>query len=323
VGRLRRLLVSFVLVSTVSAAAAVAAQADVVTSHDSSGRAITFDVRIAGADVEWYAALLRNAPHGDEISTVTIRIVPRSDIVAYCGSGAAACYGGRVIYVGLGHDMETAHELVHEYGHHLDSAWAVAGVREPNGTPVWWQLRGMAALLAQHSVAFDYSLGWSRSVGEIFAEDYAYMIVGDNYDRIPWIGPPSAELKAALFAELGASSPSTPPSTPTPSRSSTVLSRRGVIRPGGRNTVPFRLLGPGRHVKFTASMSGWNLAGSRAKLEVDCNGAVVDTAPIAQGERGATLELSGLGPASCEAAVVSTTMRSLAYAAQLRLSLDS
>jgi hypothetical protein len=60
----------------------------------------------------------------------------------------------------------------HEYGHHLDFAWPVSGLPEPNGTPVWWAARGMAQFLRDGLVAFDYSLGWSRSVGEIFAEDY-------------------------------------------------------------------------------------------------------------------------------------------------------
>ena len=39
----------------------------------------------------------------------------------------------------------------------------------------------MAALLAEQQVAFDYSLGWSHSVGEVFAEDYAYIHVHSRY----------------------------------------------------------------------------------------------------------------------------------------------
>jgi hypothetical protein len=319
VGLLRRLLVSIVLAAAAASVAAVAAHADIVTSHDGDGRTIAFDVRVAGADVEWYAGLLRNAPHGNEISRVTIRIVPRSDIVGYCGAGAAACYGGAVIYVAFGHDTETAHELVHEYGHHLDSAWPVAGVRELNGTPVWWQQRGIAAMLAQGTVAFDYSKGWSHSIGEIFAEDYAYMIVGDNYDRISWLGPPSAALKEALFAELGGTPTTTAPPTTQPAAPATAVIRRGVVRPGRRSGVPFRLLGPGRRVSFSATVGGWTLRGTRAQLEVVCDGRVVGREIVVQGRRSASLDLGGLGPATCEADVVSTSARPLAYRARLRL----
>jgi hypothetical protein len=322
VGLLRRLLVSLALASAVASFAAVAAQAEIVTSHDAAGRTINFDVRVAGADVEWYAGLLRSAPHGNEISTVTIRIVPRSDIVGYCGGGAAACYGSNVIYAALGHDTETAHELVHEYGHHLDSAWPVAGVRELNGTPVWWQLRGIAAMLAQGTLAFDYSKGWSHSIGEIFAEDYAYMVVGDNYDRISWLGPPSAALKAALFAEIGGTPTTTAPPATQPAARATSVIRRGVIRPGRRSGLPFRLLGPGRHVTFSATVGGSNLRGTRAQLELVCDGRVVGREIVVQGQRSASLDLGGLGPATCEADLFSTSTRPLAYLAQLRLALD-
>jgi hypothetical protein len=323
VGRLRRLLVSVVLASVAASAAAVAARAEIAAAHDADGRTINFDVRVAGADVEWYAGLLRSAPHGNEISAVTIRIVPRSDIAGYCGAGAAACYGGGVIDVALGRDTETAHELVHEYGHHLDSARPVAGVRELNGTPVWWQMRGIAAMLAQGTLAFDYSKGWSHSIGEIFAEDYAFMLVGDNYDRISWLGPPSASLKEALFAELGGKPSTTVPPMAQPAATSTAVSRRGVVRPGQRSGVPFRLLGAGRHVSFSVTFAGWTLRGTRAKLEVVCNDQVVGREIVVQGRRTASLDVGGLGPALCEAVVVNTSARPLAYVAQLRLALDT
>ena len=53
----------------------------------------------------------------------------------------------------------------------------------------------MAALLAEQQVAFDYSLGWSHSVGEVFAEDYAYIHVHTRYGIIvaePLRMPPSS-----------------------------------------------------------------------------------------------------------------------------------
>ena len=199
----RRWCVSLLVAAVAATAFATGAGAEIVPKADAQGRPITFDVQAPNVDVGWYAALLSAAAHGNEISTVTILIVPESRIGALCGAAAAACYtqtrtGGRIV-VPAGKDIRVASTFLHEYGHHLDRNWSVPGVRELNGTPVWWQLRGMAQLLAQGQVAFDYARGWSRAVGEIFAEDYAYAQVGYQYS-IPWLAPPDDALKNALLA---------------------------------------------------------------------------------------------------------------------------
>ena len=136
------------LVALVAALAlATAAGAEIVTRADSEDRTITFDVRAPSVDVDWYAAVLRAAAHGDEISRVTIRIVPEEDVPALCGAAAAACYspggnGGRMV-VPAGKDLRVAATFLHEYGHHLDRSTPVTDIREPNGTPTWWRARGM------------------------------------------------------------------------------------------------------------------------------------------------------------------------------------
>ena len=65
------------------------AAAEEVVVADDQGRSIRFDVRADGVDVEWYAALLRAAPHTDEISTVRINLVTPTelgrDMRARCG----------------------------------------------------------------------------------------------------------------------------------------------------------------------------------------------------------------------------------------------
>src|SRR5262249_13095140 len=155
--------------------------AAIVTAADAQGRTITFDVRAKGVDTSWYTAVLSATAHGNEISNVTIRIVPDTAIDGLCGAEAAACYG-RVgntptIMIPAGKNQFIEGTLIHEYGHHLDASTPVPGVPELNGTPAWWAARGMATLLAQHQVAFNYSLGWDHSIAEIFAEDYAYIHV--------------------------------------------------------------------------------------------------------------------------------------------------
>jgi len=90
-------------------------------------------------------------------------------------------------------------DLLHEYGHHLDTFWHVPGVPELTALRVVGDRD--ASLLASNQVAFDYSLGWSHSVGEA-REDYAYItrtaVTGSLAE------PPDAALQSAMFAELGA-----------------------------------------------------------------------------------------------------------------------
>jgi len=233
------------VVASLTLALATSAGAAIITSQDGQGRRITFDVRAATVDTDWYAAVLRASAHGDEISDVTVRIVPEAQIGSLCGGDAVACYTGQernpTIIVPAGQSTSLESTLLHEYGHHLDANWSVPGVRELNGTPVWWTMRGMAGLLAQHRVAFDYSLGWNHSIPEVFAEDYAYIHMGAGYG-IPWLAPPDQTLKDAMFAELGSPTAPLPPTRNEP----VVITRSGTLAPRGNRSLPFGLLGPGR-----------------------------------------------------------------------------
>jgi hypothetical protein len=313
------------LVALVAALAlATAAGAEIVTRADSEGRTITFDVRAPSVDVDWYAAVLRAAAHGDEISRVTIRIVPEEDVPALCGAAAAACYssglnGGRMV-VPAGKDLRVAATFLHEYGHHLDRAWSVSGVAELNGTPVWWQLRGMAALVAQGSVAFDYSRGWNRSIGEIFAEDYAWIHIPYQH-AIPWLSPPDEALRTALFAELGGQPAAQLPEIPA--AGPLVINRSGSLAAKRSQVVPFGLLGPGRRVTLTATVNKATRAGTRARMDVTCNGTRVATQLFTKGRSTRTINVANLGPGECSARLVSTTGVRLTYTLRLRLAIET
>jgi hypothetical protein len=314
---------------------AVAARAETVVRQDSAGRAITFDVLAPAVDVDWYAGILAAAAHGDEISRVTVRIVQPAEIEPLCGDGAAACYerrgGVSTITVPVGRSTSLASIVLHEYGHHLDASRAVDGVSELNGTPVWWAARGIAGLLAAGTVSFDYSLGWSHSIGEVFAEDYAYIHAGGPYS-IPWLAPPDETLRAALLAELGATSPvpvpappapPVPPATPTPPAEATrpvVTTRAGVLSPRRRVSIPFQLLGSGRRVTVTGTIAPLRRGRPAGRLEIVCGNLVVRRAEL---RRTTTIDVSGLGPASCRAALVSTSAARQRYSLRLRLTLGT
>jgi hypothetical protein len=311
------------LVLALTLALAAGASAAIVTTTDGQGRRITLDVRAATVDTDWYASVLRATAHGNEISNVTIRIVPDQSIETLCGSAAAACYtrsGGRpTIMIPAGKNQFIEGTLVHEYGHHLDASTAVPGVPELNGTPAWWAARGMAAMLASHTVAFDYSRGWDHSIAEMFAEDYAFIHVGPSYRYgITWMTPPDDALKAAMFAELGT------PTAPLPAAPNTplVVQRVGTLAPRGTKSVPFGLLGPGRHVTFTATVSRPKRKGIRARIQVVCNGTVAGTQTIGRGQSTRTLDLPNMGPGDCDARLVSNVKVSLKYNLRLQLAVE-
>ena len=320
---MRRRLLFLALLVALAVTAATGAQAAIVTSTDSQGRTITFDVRAETVDTEWYASILRAAAHGNEISSVTIRIVPDPQIPTLCRSDeAAACYTRLnrtpTIVISSGKSAFIEGALLHEYGHHLDSVWHVPGEPELNGTPVWWQNRGIAALLAQHQVAFNYSLGWSHSIAEIFAEDYAYIHMPNYNYGITWLGPPDATLKAAMFAELGSPTGTLPPAPVGP----LVIVRTGTLTSHDRRVLKFGLLGPGRRVTFTATVSRPKRKGVRARTEIACDGRVVASRPFGRGRATGTLDVPNLGPADCEARLISTTSVSLSYTLRLRLTIE-
>ena len=322
----RRAVVLLLAVLVAALAVATGASAEIVTAQDAQGRSITFDVRAPAVDVEWYAATLRAAAHGNEISTVTIRIVPEADVARLCGSDARACYGtrqgARTIVVPAGRNDAVAHTLLHEYGHHLDSAWPTVSTRRLDGTPVWWSLRGMAALLASGAVAFDYSRGWSRSIPEIFAEDYAYIHLPIRY-AIRWLAPPDDTLRNALFAEVAGAPPPAVLAPPVATPQPLVINRSGSLAAGAVRTLPFELRGPGRRVTYTVTLAGANRRGIRARAEVVCNGARVASRTFGRGIGTRTLDLPNLGPAECEARLVSTSRFAHRYTLRLRLAVEA
>jgi hypothetical protein len=309
---MRRLAVSLLSVVAALAAAAQAVAAEEVREDD-AGRPIRFDVRAAGVDVDWYAWHLRRAPHGDEIGRVVVRVVDWAGLRSTCGGAAAGCYRRNLIVVPAGRDRGTARVLLHEYGHHLDSRRGNAAAPEPNGTPLWWRARGMPELVRDRSVRRNYSRGWSRSVGEVFAEDYAYAVLGGRY-RIEWLQPPDEVVRRALLADLGLAPPPQLAER-RPAVRPVVIDRNGTLSPGERVSVPFGLLGPRRRVIVRAR------AGGAARIEVRC-GALVRTRPVPAGGATATLDVRRLGPAECRASLVSTTSGEARFSLTVRLSIE-
>lgn len=300
---MRLVLAAALAAGALTAVAATPAAAALTVARDGEGRAIRIDVRAPGADPAEYAQILSNAIHGDEISSVTVVVVPPASIGRACGSEAAGgCYGvrrGRArIEVPAGSPGAVAPVLLHEYGHHVDSSRSNGAFREPNGTPRWWAARHMGWRLRTGQVAFDYSRGWSHSIGEIFAEDYVQLQMKAAYG-IRWLPPPGAAVLRAMRLDLTHRATGPAPVLPPP----LVTRRSGTLAAGQGETLRFGLLGPGRKVGVTAHITG--TPDDRARAEVTCNGQVIGAQEAGGGED-ITLDLGPLGPAGCTATLVET-----------------
>jgi len=317
----RTLLALAAALSLVPAAGAAGA---VTVTRDAKGRTITIDVRAPGAGAGLYAGILRKAVHGSEISDVTVVVVPRGRIAALCGDGSAAsCYqsGDRgVITVPAGDRGLVAPLLLHEYGHHVDATRANGDIPEPNGTPRWWKARHMATRLRSGQVAFDYSRGWSHSVGEVFAEDYVQLNMPGSVYGIRWLPRPSTSVLAAIRKDLGsAPAPPTgrPAPTPAPPPTPVVVHRSGALGDRESSSLPFTLLGPGRRVQVNVSVSALD-PGAALEAVVRCDGTVIgrgegsDGAPIA-------IDVPDAGPGDCDASLTAAG-GTAAFDLELRLS---
>jgi hypothetical protein len=314
----RRLTVLAVLLAALGLAPPAAAE--IVTAEDRQGRTITFDVLTPGVDVEWYAELLRDAAHGDEIESLTVRIVAPADLQAVCGGPAHACYGGprsaARITVPAGKSHSLAHSLLHEYGHHIDRYRGVAAAaREPNGSASWWAARGIGRLLATNRVSHTYSLGWERAIGEIYAEDYAQLHIEHEY-RIQWLAPPTRAVRLALSRELE-NVPAAP--IPAPAKAPLVIKRAGELSPGQEHRIPFELLGTGRRVTFTATVT----RNTTGRMLLRCSDGRTASRNLRGETRTATIDLRNLGPARCTVSIRGTGGAAGGYNARLRLARES
>ncbi len=173
--------------------------------------------------------------------------------------------------------------LTHEYGHHVDATRPhLAGAGGLDGTAGWWRARGMATLLAQGQVAWDYSRGWDRSIAEVFAEDYKLTNLPGETSRIGWLGPPSPAVSDAIRADLaGPTVAPVPPAQPPVPPPSPARAPRRAREPGGGGGEGERAPAPGRRawVRFgvpstrrvAVTVSG--VTAGRVRAVLRCNGS--------------------------------------------------
>lgn len=271
--------------------------------RDDAGRSITFDVRAPGADVAGYAGILRTAVHGDEMQGLTVRVVPVAEVRAACRDArAAGCYtrgrNGAVIMIPPRPAARMKAVLLHEYGHHIDATRA---------TPRWWAARRMSWRLATGQVVRDYSRGWSRSVGEVFAEDYVSLHMSRSWRLVRWLPTPSRAVLRALRRDItgrpvGAVPP--PEGVPGSPPGGPVISRSAVTGPVGRGQVveaAIAIDAPDRTVHVTVAPEP-SLGAVPVVIEFTCDGMAPGAYRASPGET-SRLRAGPLGPGACRVRV--------------------
>ena len=196
--------------------------------RDGQGRVTHFDAPDQAAATRLNDTL-SGLIHGSEVSRVTTQLLAPPAVTAACGDAATGCWavsgGIYTITVPLG-DAGPA-IFTHEYGHHIEHTRRTNPGTFGSGVQGWWKARGMDSLIQSGQVSLTYSLGWFRSASEIFAEDYALLNDPNRVWRMP-IPAPTAEVLAALRADLVGATPATTPPIVAPGSQPAAPGQPGV-----------------------------------------------------------------------------------------------
>jgi hypothetical protein len=124
-----------------------------------------------------WADFLASAPHGDELSQLTLVLLPLSRVQSYCGAQALACYANDTI-VAPGDDpapdLPATSIILHEYGHHIayhrsNDPWAAIDY----GTKRWASDENICRAAANGSIyPGNEDANYQLNPGEAWAETY-------------------------------------------------------------------------------------------------------------------------------------------------------
>ena len=139
-----------------------------------------------------WAAFFKRLVHGNEIGRIRVRVMPVSEMAAFCSEGSDGCYDGNTEELVIPPTSYGNSGLVaaHEYGHHVarnrsNSPWSALDW----GTKRWATYENVCAR-TRAGTAFpgDEDTHYSRNPGEAFAESFAvlngYTWEGDIYSSI-------------------------------------------------------------------------------------------------------------------------------------------
>ncbi|HEY6889232.1 MAG TPA: hypothetical protein VI300_15670 [Solirubrobacter sp.] len=163
------------------------------------------------AVAQTYATFLGTLPHGPELASLKVTVVPSSEVATDCGGqpsdGILACYGDSdqtMIVPGdqaAGSDISVDYVITHEYGHHIAAHRSNAPLNALDFGPKRWSSYELvcANTLDGKLAPADEGVNYLSNPGEAWAEAYARLVFPTEAWRFtPLLKPTQGSALAAM-----------------------------------------------------------------------------------------------------------------------------
>src|SRR4051794_26490297 len=161
-----------------------------------------------------YATFLGTLPHGSELASLKVTVVPSSEVANACGGdpsdGILACYGAddqTMIVPGdqaTGSDVSVDYVIAHEYGHHIAAHRSNAPLAALDFGPKKWSSYELVCTntLDGKLAPGDQGANYLSNPGEAWAESYARLVYPAEAWRFTPILAPSKGSALAAMADV-------------------------------------------------------------------------------------------------------------------------
>src|SRR3954454_8241617 len=166
------------------------------------------------AVAQTYATFLGTLPHGSELASLRVTVVPSSEVASDCGGapsdGILACYGAddqTMIVPGdqaAGSDISVDYVITHEYGHHIAAHRSNAPLAALDFGPKKWSSYELVCSNAIDGklAPGDQGVNYLSNPGEAWAESYARLIYPAEAWRFTPVLAPSKGSALAAMADV-------------------------------------------------------------------------------------------------------------------------
>src|SRR3954451_4227834 len=183
------------------------------------------------AVAQTYATFLGTLPHGPELASLKVIVVPSSEVATDCGGqpsdGILACYGSddqTMIVPGdqaAGSDISVDYVITHEYGHHIADHRSNAPLAAIDFGPKRWSSYELVCsqTIKGKLAPGDEGENYRANPGEAWAETYARLVFPTEAWRFTSLLKPTSGSLLAAMPDV---------SQPWTSRVSTTFTGRGT-----------------------------------------------------------------------------------------------
>ncbi len=166
------------------------------------------------AVAQTYATFLGTLPHGSELASLKVTVVPSSEIASACGGdpsdGILACYGASdqtMIVPGdqaAGSSISVNYVITHEYGHHIAAHRSNAPLAALDFGPKRWSSYELVCTntIDGKLVPGDQGDNYLSNPGEAWAEAYARLVFPLEAWRFTPVLKPSQGSSLAAAADV-------------------------------------------------------------------------------------------------------------------------